>query len=136
MPWDSGPNAGFSTGTPWLPVAPQYQTVNVLVERNDPTSMLTLYRHLIALRRATPALSVGSYVRLEAHGDILAYVRTHGGQRCLMVLNLGPQPQVFESHQIAIQGHVALSTHLDRADEMVRGTIELRGAEGVIVTLE
>src|SRR5919198_758685 len=60
MQWDSSPNAGFTTGTPWLPIAADYQTVNVAVERDDPASMLTLYRRLIALRRATPALAVGS----------------------------------------------------------------------------
>jgi alpha-glucosidase len=136
MQWDSSAHAGFTTGTPWLPVATDYQTVNVTVERDDPMSMLTLYRRLIALRRATPALSVGSYVGLDAHDDLLAYVRTQAGQRCLVVLNLGPQPQLFESRQVEIQGHVVLSTHLDRADETVRGTIELRGDEGVIVILD
>jgi alpha-glucosidase len=136
MPWDSSPNAGFTTGTPWLPMAAEYQTVNVSVERNDPTSMLALYRRLIALRRATPALSVGSYTGLEAHGDVLAYVRTQARQRCLVVLNLAPQPQLFESRQLALQGHMALSTHLDGAGETVRGAVELRGDEGVIVMLE
>jgi alpha-glucosidase len=136
MPWDSSPNAGFTTGIPWLPIAANYRTVNVAAERNRPTSTLTLYRRLIALRRATPALSVGSYAGLEAHGDVLAYMRTHAGQRCLVVLNLGTQPQVFESHQVKIEGPVVLSTHLDRADETVHGAIELRGDEGVIVRLE
>jgi alpha-glucosidase len=135
MPWDSSLNAGFTTGTPWLPVVPDYQTVNVAVERDDPTSMLTLYRRLIAHRRATPALAVGAYTAMEAHGDVLAYVRTHAGQRCLVVLNLGAQPHSFTSDQVQIQGHVALSTHLDRVNEDVRGTIALRGDEGVIVTL-
>jgi alpha-glucosidase len=66
---------------------------------------------------------------------VLAYVRTHAGQRCLVVLNLGAQPHSFTSDQVQIQGHVALSTHLDRVNEDVRGTIALRGDEGVIVTL-
>jgi alpha-glucosidase len=136
MQWDSTPNAGFTSNTPWLPIAANYRVVNVAVERDDPTSMLTLYRRLIALRRATPALSVGSYVSLEAHGDVLAYLRTQAGQRCLVVLNLGPQPQVWEARQIEIRGHIELSTHLDRAAETVRGMIELRGDEGVIVMFE
>jgi alpha-glucosidase len=136
MPWDSTPNAGFTSGIPWLPLTANYRTVNVAVEHDDPTSMLTLYRRLIALRRATPALSVGSYFGLEAHGDVLAFMRTHKGQRCLVVLNLGSQPQVWESRQVEIQGHIGLSTHLDRAAEAVYGTIELRSDEGVVVLLE
>jgi alpha-glucosidase len=136
MHWNDSANAGFTAGTPWLPVASDYRTVNVSVERNDPLSMLTLYRCLIALRRATPALSVGTYVGLQAHGDILAYVRAHAGRRCLVVLNLGPQSQVFESTQVDIRGHVVLSTHLDRVDDTVCRTIALRRDEGVIVMLE
>jgi len=136
MPWDGTPNAGFTSGSPWLPIAANYQSVNVAAERGDPTSMLTLYRRLIALRRTTLALSVGSYVGLPAHGDVLAYMRTHAGQRCLVVLNLESQPQVLESRRVEIQGHIELSTHLDRTAETVHGTIALRGDEGVIVMLE
>ena len=54
--------------------------------------MLTLYRRLIALRRDTPALAVGAYAAVEAHGEVLAYMRMHARKRCLVVLNLGPQP--------------------------------------------
>jgi alpha-glucosidase len=135
LPWDSSLNAGYTTGTPWLPITPEYQTVNVAVQRDNQTSMLTLYRCLIAHRRATPALAVGAYTALAAHGDVLAYMRTHTGQRCLVVLNFGAQPDSFTSDQVHIQGRVALSTHLDRVDKEVRGTIALRGDEGVIVTL-
>ena len=47
MLWDSSLNAGFSAGTPWLPVAPDYQTANVQAQRDDPASMLTLYHRLM-----------------------------------------------------------------------------------------
>jgi alpha-glucosidase len=136
MQWDSSPNAGFTAGTPWLPIAADYQAINVAVERDDPTSMLTLYRHLIALRRATPVLAVGSYVGLEAHGDVLAYMREYAGQQCLVVLNLGSQSQGFELCQAEVRGRVVLSTQLDRVDEEVRETITLRSDEGAIVMLE
>jgi hypothetical protein len=53
-----------------------------------------------------------------------------------VVLNLGPQSQVFESTQVDIRGHVVLSTHLDRVDDTVCRTIALRRDEGVIVMLE
>ncbi|MBX6340831.1 MAG: alpha-amylase, partial [Thermomicrobiaceae bacterium] len=73
MQWEPGPNAGFTTGEPWLPLADDYQTCNVEVEREDPRSMLSLYRRLIALRRAEPALHVGSYAPVPAEGSVLAY---------------------------------------------------------------
>src|SRR5438093_8179408 len=61
MQWDNSPNAGFTSRRPWLPVAADYTRYNVAVERDDPASMLTLFRQLLALRRASPALSVGTY---------------------------------------------------------------------------
>jgi alpha-glucosidase len=135
MPWDSSLHAGFTAGIPWLPVGPDYQTVNVRAQRHDPASILTLYRRLIALRRATPALAVGAYTAMEAHADVLAYVRTYAGTRLLVVLNFGSRPQTFASDQVQLQGHVVLSSHLDRAGEDVRGIMTLRGNEGLIVTL-
>jgi alpha-glucosidase len=136
MQWDSSPNAGFTSGTPWLPMAADYPTVNVACQRDDPTSMLTLYRRLITLRRVTPALSVGSYTPLEAEGDLLAYLRTSAEQRCLVVLNLGSQPQRFELGEAELQGRIALSTYLDRAGEPLRKPVALRPDEGIIVMVE
>ena len=52
MRWDGTDCAGFTNGTPWLPVANDYRTNNVAAERGDPTSMLTLHRRLLASRRA------------------------------------------------------------------------------------
>jgi alpha-glucosidase len=135
MLWDSSLNAGFSAATPWLPVPLDYQTANVQAQRHNPASILTLYHRLCALRRATPALAVGAYTAVEAHGEILAYMRTHAGRRFLVVMNLGPQPHTFVSGQVQLQGHIVLSTHLDRANEVVHHMITLRGNEGVIVML-
>jgi alpha-glucosidase len=133
MQWNDMPNAGFTTGTPWLPIAADYQTVNVAIERHEPTSMLSLYHRLIALRRATPALAVGSYTPLEADGDLLAYMRASANQRYFVVLNLGSQPQRLEFSRADIRGQIVLSTALDRTGEYVRAPVTLRPHEGIIV---
>jgi alpha-glucosidase len=95
--------------------------------------MLTLYRRLLALRRATPALAIGAYVPLAAQGPILAYSRTDAEQTYCIVLNLGGQPQHFDLCQIAGTHKVVLSTYLDRAGEVVQGVLPLRADEGVIL---
>jgi alpha-glucosidase len=95
--------------------------------------MLTLYRRLMALRRATPALSVGSYMPVEAQDDVLAYVRRHAGQRVLVALNLSSRPQRLELRRAEVEGQLVLSTHLDRADEEVGEAIDMRADEGVIL---
>ena len=116
MQWDASPNAGFCPpdAEPWLPLADDYETANVAAEREDPRSMLTLHRRLLALRRAETALFLGSYEPVEAEGDLLAYVREKDGRRFLIALNLGPEPAAFETGGWMTGGKIALSTHLDR----------------------
>jgi alpha-glucosidase len=135
MQWDAGANAGFTTGTPWLPLAGDYQTANVAVQRDNQRSMLALYRRLIDLRCADPALHVGSYAPIVATGDLLAYIRAGGGRRLLVALNLGGQPATLAAGSWG-SGQVVLSTNLDRAGEQVSGNLALRGDEGVIVALD
>jgi alpha-glucosidase len=134
MQWDAGPGAGFTTGAPWLPLAPDYAAVNVAAERADPRSMLALYRRLLELRRAELALAVGSYAPVPAEGDVLAYLRSDGGRRFLIALNLGSHEQDVDISRLG-DGRVTVSTHLDRAGEQVGGSLALRADEGVVVEL-
>ncbi|MER3423710.1 MAG: alpha-amylase, partial [Nitrospiraceae bacterium] len=135
MQWDDGPNAGFTPGIPWLPVSDDYRAINVGVERKDPTSILTLYRRLVALRRAEPALVIGRYRSVETDGDVLSHERLEGDRRLLVVLNLLGQPQTITIKQPGFRGRLVLSTHLDREGEEVGETIALRADEGVIITV-
>jgi alpha-glucosidase len=134
MQWSDDANAGFSPAEPWLPVAGDYARVNVEAQRDDPGSMLSLYKHLIGLRRGEPALEIGRFEPLESEGSLLAYIRrARAGESDFMVaLNLGAAPQSFP----APSGRIALSTHLDRGGEAVAGALALRPHEGVIVRLE
>lgn len=137
MQWSAGEGAGFTTGEPWLPLADDFREVNVEAERDDPRSLLTLYRSLIALRRGEPALEVGRFEPVDATGDVLAYLRRsrRGESDFLVALNLGSTPQVLARPAGATEGTVALSTHLDRAGEHVAGDLHLRPDEGVVVRL-
>jgi alpha-glucosidase len=136
MQWDGSPNAGFTTGTPWLPVAETYPSINVATQRNNSTSILTLYQCLISLRNKTSAFSVGSYTPVEASGDLLAYIRASGNQHFLVVLNLGPQSQSFKLPHAQTTAKIILSTQLDRAEEQVHDTIALHADEGMIIALD
>jgi alpha-glucosidase len=135
MQWSPAENAGFTSGEPWLPNAEDFGSVNVELEAMAPKSMLALYHELIHLRRREPSLSIGAFAALPAQGDLLAYRRQfNDARRFLIVLNLGPNPAVFQS-AVGLQGTIALSTHLDRESEPIADEIELRGDEGVIVQL-
>jgi alpha-glucosidase len=135
MQWDGTPNAGFTTAPePWLPVAENYASQNVEAERKDADSILSLYKSLIELRRAEPALAVGSYTCFPADGDLLVYCRQHEQSRILVALNLGSRPGSASLPE-DLEGAVILNTHRDRAGENVSGKVELRGNEGLIARL-
>jgi alpha-glucosidase len=135
MQWDASPHAGFSAGTPWLPVSDDYAVVNVQALDADPTSILALHRRLLALRRAHPALSVGTYEAVATTGDLLAYIRRCGEQAFLVALNLGAGPHVLSLQSLQMAGRVVLSTHLDREDRHPIRDLALRADEGAIVAL-
>ena len=135
MQWSAAANAGFTTATPWLPVADDYVINNVEVESKDGGSMLHFYRELLDLRRAQPALPEGRYQGVTAKGDLLAYQRGDGADRLLVVLNFGPDPSVLMlPNEELRKGWIALSTHLDRDGETTNGSVHLRPNEGVIIS--
>ena len=99
MQWDDSENAGFTTGTPWIMVNPNYKEINAKAELQDPDSVFYHYQKLIALRRKSrwsDVIVYGSY-RLLAPEDeqVYAYLRESGGQRLLVVCNLSPSEAVF-----------------------------------------
>jgi alpha-glucosidase len=133
MQWNGGPNSGFTTGTPWLPIAEDYKIMNVEAEQQDPTSMLSLYHRLIALRQVEPALSVGTYAPFAANDDLIAYVRQYEHRRLLVILNLSSLPHTLEG--LLSEGRVLFSTNLDREGEELTRSVMLRPDEGVIIEL-
>ena len=135
MQWSGDEHAGFTKGPPWLPIADDYQTVNVVLERNQPTSILTLYHRLIELRRAEPALSVGEFAPLPAGGDLMAYVRKVNERRLLIVLNLSAKAQSFSIAELQCRGSLLFTTHLDRSREELPDKLELRADEGAVIEL-
>ena len=135
MQWDDNQNAGFTSATPWLPVPEDYKTNNVQAAGENPESMLSLYRRLISLRRAEPALAVGSYTPLPATGDLIAYIREESNRRFLVALNLGHEPQTLDPSREDLKGRITLGTHLDRDGEDIDGSISLRSDEGLVVEL-
>ena len=127
MQWDDSSHAGFSRIEPWLPVADDSRTVNVAVERDQPTSMLSLFRRLTALRRAHPALATGVYRAYDAGSpDILAYLREADGQRIAVVLNFSEQPCQVDSREMAVRGTILCSTLMDREGTVDLATLDVR----------
>ena len=99
MQWSAAPNAGFTTGTPWIGVNPNYRTINAEAQENDPDSVLCFYRRLIALRRELPIITEGDYALLLAdHPQIFAYQRSWQGQRLYVICSFSAQ--TFDAPEI------------------------------------
>ena len=133
MRWNAGRNGGFSEGEPWLPMGGDVALRNIETLQSDPHSMLWLYRRLIQLRRAEPALLEGKYEPVRSRNDILIYKRTHGADAIVIALNTQHEPRKLEWRG---EGTVLLSSRLDRARQPVQSSVLLRGDEGIIVKLE
>lgn len=95
--WDDSDHAGFTTGTPWIGVNPNYKTINAARQLGDPESVFHYYKELIALRKKHPVLTYGDYeLLLPDHETIYAYTRTLGDETWLIVLNFSTEQSVFE----------------------------------------
>jgi alpha-glucosidase len=137
MQWDNSANAGFCPPrvTPWLPVAADYKIYNVAAEQNDAYSFLTLLHRLLELRRATPALTLGSYQSLDQENSAcFIYIREQDKRRYLVALNISSQEQVVKLPGIG-QGRIVLSTHLDREGDIDLADFRLRANEGYVIEI-
>jgi alpha-glucosidase len=125
--------AGFSSGEPWLPPGDDANRLNVEAARADPDSMLSLHRRLLALRRAEPALSLGSFDSLGARGGALAYLRAHAGRSFLVALNLSAAPARIDAGRA---GRIRVATDVAREGQRAGPTVELAADEAVVVELD
>ena len=96
MQWDAGPNAGFTTGTPWLPVNPNHVTINASEQVQRPDSVFRFYQRLIRLRKEMDVIVHGHYALLEPkHPDLFIYTRTLGNESLLVVCNFSEREQAY-----------------------------------------
>jgi len=129
MQWDGSPNAGFSSGVPWLPISGG-DGVNVIDEDREALSMLTFYRSLLALRRSEPALVEGTIERVASSGSVLTYERRLNGDRFFIALNMAGADAPVQ----VPPGIVVLSTTEGREGKRVAGPgLVLAGDEGFVI---
>lgn len=88
MQWDDSKNAGFTTGTPWIKVNPNYVHVNAKQQVGNPDSVFSYYQKLIRLRHENEIIVYGDYELLEPENEeLFIYTRTLGGERLMVLCN-------------------------------------------------
>jgi oligo-1,6-glucosidase len=97
MQWDDTEHAGFTTGTPWMTINPNYKYINAKAQENDNGSVYNYYRKLIQLRKENEIIVYGKYrPLLEDSEEIFAYTRTLDNQKLLVVSNFTDKKVKFE----------------------------------------
>ncbi|RUT35561.1 alpha,alpha-phosphotrehalase [Paenibacillus zeisoli] len=131
MQWDDGPQAGFTSGTPWIKVDERYPDINVRQQLNDPDSIYHHYKKLIALRKELPVLTDGEYIRLdEGHSQVYAYARVSELETLIVVSNFSDRdallrlPEDFQAkyvvgrHSKLLIGNTKLQPELQDQTEL------------------
>ena len=112
MQWDDSEHAGFTTGTPWLPVNDNFVEVNVKAQNEDPNSCLNYFRKMVKLRKDNPVLVYGDYELIQPeHPQIYAYTREMGEQKMLALLNFSDQKSRIELQEAVSAGDVAINNY-------------------------
>ena len=128
LPWNDAADAGFSSGTPWLPVPAEHRVRSVAVQEADPDSVLNHVRRFLAWRRSQSALQHGAIRFLDTPEPVLAFVREAQGETLLAVFNLSAEALQWTPPA----GHAitAVAEHGLRAGEVRDGVLQLppRGA--------
>jgi len=90
--WDATPNAGFTTGTPWIKINPNYKNTNVAAEEGNVNSCLNYFRKIVQLRKNNKVLVYGKYELLDKENPkVYAYTRGEGAEKVLVILNFSKE---------------------------------------------
>lgn len=130
MQWTPGPQAGFSTSPhTWLPVGPDYKTVNVETESADSKSLLNWYKQLIALRRSNSSLHDGSMIILDKDNpDVFSYVRStsSGSVPVIVAINMSGEPRTVSLNTAAAGVATNLVKTLAATDTSLQNVVSLK----------
>lgn len=127
MQWDETVNGGFSSGTPWLAVNPNYKEINVAQQLADEESILNFYKKMIQLKKSHDVFTYGEYdLTLDNHPAIYAYTRTLDHEQVLILSNLTDQEVAFELEKMnLVFDQLMLSNYkVEEHEPMMKGTLK------------
>jgi alpha-glucosidase len=135
MQWDASQTGGFTSGRPWLPPVDPRE-VNVADQAGDPTSLLSLYRRLLAARAGSPALARGTHRSIfDVAPDVLAWLRTCDEERILVLGNLASAERACDLRRVwAAEGEVVAGTST-RSGRVALDGLRLAPLEGLALRL-
>lgn len=132
--WDHTSNAGFTSGTPWIKVNPDYKEINFVAQEMNPNSVLNYFRKVVQLRKDHPVLVYGKYTLLDKNNpNIYAYIREGEGQKMIILLNFTAINTKADVGLISTNYKLILSNYNDLpVNNRIKSQITLRPYEAVI----
>ena len=132
MQWDASENAGFTTGTPWIAINPNYKKINVADQLKREDSVFHYYKKLIRLRKENEIIVYGKYELLLPEDDnIFAYTRSLDGKKLLTVCNFSKTEQKFD-----FSGYEKAKVLISNYERDIRENSILKPYEAVVVLLD
>ena len=121
MQWDDSANAGFTTGTPWIMVNPNYTEINAKTEMEDPDSVFRYYQKIIGLRKKEKVMVYGTYQLLDPDNEKLyVYTRTLDNEKLLVICNFTEEEEIYSVPEEFSKGEVLISSyHREKAEKEI-----------------
>lgn len=121
MQWDDSANAGFTTGTPWIMVNPNYTEINAKAEMEDPDSVFRYYQKIIGLRKKEKVMVYGTYQLLDPDNEKLyVYTRTLDNEKLLVICNFTEEEETYSVPEEFSKGEVLISSyHREKAEKEI-----------------
>ncbi|MBN8236112.1 alpha-glucosidase [Halobacillus kuroshimensis] len=110
MQWSREAQAGFTTGNPWMKINPNYTSINVADQEQDPHSILNYYKKMIAMKKEQDVFTYGIYdLLLPEDEQIYAYTRTLDNKKSIVIVNLTDQAADFQAEEPLSSSQLMLS---------------------------
>ena len=133
MQWDDSANAGFTTGTPWIMVNPNYTEINAKTEMEDPNSVFRYYQKIIGLRKKEKVMVYGTYQLLDPDNEKLyVYTRTLDNEKLLVICNFTEEEEIYSVPEEFSEGEVLISNY---HRETVEKEILLKPYEALVLKI-
>jgi oligo-1,6-glucosidase len=135
--WNNTNNAGFTTGTPWIKVNPNYTTINEAAEEKDVNSILNYFRKVVQLRKDHLVLVYGKYTLLDKDNPkVYAYTREGESEKLLIVLNFSTTSSTTDVGMNITNAKLLLNNYKDAPSNNITGsTVTLRPYEALVYKL-
>lgn len=134
--WDKSANAGFTTGTPWIKVNPDYPVFNVASEEKEKESILNYFKKVMTFRKENKSLVYGTFTLLDANNPrAFLFLRESEGDRFLIALNFTPLVAIALPGFLLEEAQIVLDNYKEQRDIDVKDEITLRPFEAIVLKL-